>query len=286
VGGFLKFVAALATILLLTIDARAATVSFPNLTEKVPGTGDATYLDLVRKVVPDLALNSEDVYEGHEVIDVRHIGGPEMKHGSPEKIGIINVAALPIQSDGKERLFLLLDFGQAYEIAGGYAVLALYGLNGSPALIDAADVSYDVNSWFFDPGFLALGEGRNALLTMSMHSSTSEAYVTTALTLLRGDRFQLIDTVSTMRAEGCGYVRDQTPEFHSGNNDGRTYPDIVATVTETTTLNATGCSGDEQPPKARWRTLTATYRWDEATSKYVPDSGALEKLAEENQDHR
>jgi hypothetical protein len=39
VGGFLKFVAALAAILLLTIDARAATVSFPTLTEKVPGAG-------------------------------------------------------------------------------------------------------------------------------------------------------------------------------------------------------------------------------------------------------
>jgi hypothetical protein len=284
---YLNFVVALACVLTLATAARAQpAVSFPNLGDKVPGAGDATYLDLVRKVVPDIAVNGDGAYEGHKAIDVRHIGGDDMKSEPPEKISFFNAAVLPIQSDGKDRLLLLLDLDQAAEGPGiGNAVLALYSLGSSPALIDAADVSYDDDTYFFDPGFLSLGEGKNALLTMSTHFNAGESYVTSVLTLLRNDRLQLIDTVSTFHLLRCGYMMDEVPEFHAGNGDGRAYADLVATVTQTIEPNDTQCSGEHQPaPKAGTRTVTVTYRWDDAASKYVPDSDALQKLFEEDRD--
>jgi hypothetical protein len=270
--------------LLLTLPfaaaARAEGVAFPDLEETVPGADAVTYLDLVRQIVPDIAA-TDNGYEGHKVVEIRGIHGDDTENAPPDAVGLFNAAVLPIQSDGKDRLLMLLDLGQAEDSAEGYAVLALYSLAGPPKLLDAAQVGYDRNTYFFDPGFLSLGEGRNLVLTMSMHSNSNQAYVTTLLTLLRNDRLQFVDTVFTFDDNGCSYDRQQLPEFHAGDRDGRAYSDIVATVTETTKPTGSDC-GEEQPPAEGARTITVTYRWDDKVSRFVADSNAFEKLAEEN----
>jgi hypothetical protein len=254
--------------------------------DAVAGTHDATYLDLARQLVPDIALDSDGLYGGHKVIDVRHIGGADWKSDPPETITILEAAALPIKSDGQDRLLLLFGLEPPADAGGiGPAVLALYSLGNSPKLIDAADVSYDDDTSFFDPGLLSLGDGKDAVLTMSTHSNAGESYQTTALILLRKDRLELVDTVATLaHFLGCGYMSDEEPAFHAGKGDGRAWPDIVATVTQTIELNGQCNEQGRRPPKAGTRVVTVTYRWDETASKYVADSDAFDKLAEEDGD--
>src|SRR5262249_18888930 len=106
--------------------ARAESVTFPDLGEKVPGK-DVTYLDLARQVVPDIA-SADAIYQGQKVIDVRHIAGEEMTSAPPDTLSLFDAAVLPIQSDGKDRLLILYDLGQAEDSAEGFAVLALFSL--------------------------------------------------------------------------------------------------------------------------------------------------------------
>src|SRR6185369_235530 len=97
----------------------------------------------------------------------------------------------------------------------GPALLALYSLDGAPKLIDIADVGYDDETSFLDPGALSLGDGKDAVLTMSTHSNAGESYQTTVLMLLRNDRLELVDTVATLpHLLRCGYMSDEEAEFH------------------------------------------------------------------------
>lgn len=280
------FALALRTFLVLLVAsclsaARADEVTFPDLGAAVPGIDGVTYLDLVRQVVPDIAA-ADGGYQGHKVIDVRHIGGEAMQSPPPDTISLFNVGALPVRSDGKDRLLLLLDLGQGTDAAEGFAVLALYSLVGLPTLVDAVNVGYDRNTYFFDEGRLSLGEGKDLVLTTSTHFNSNQAYVTTAMILVRNDRLQLVDTVFTFSDKSCSFESEQMPKFRAGDRDGLTYSDIVATVTETTKLTGEVCSG-EQAPKEATRKITVTYRWDEASSRFVAGSDAFEVLAKENE---
>jgi hypothetical protein len=249
--------------------------------DTVPGAQDVTYMDFVRQIVPDMEA-TENGYQGHKTIGLRHIGGDDMASDAPDPIGVSTISALPVQSDGKDRLLLLFDLGQSDDSTQSFTVLALFTTGDSPKLLDAADVGYDRFTGFGEPATLSLGEGKNLVITQSSHFNSSQNYEATPMILVRNDRLQLVDTVWTLDDRSCSFERQEVPEFHAADRDARTYSDIVATVTETTTLSNSDC-GDEQPPKPGKRTFTVTYRWDEAASKFVPGSDDFGKLGEENE---
>jgi hypothetical protein len=262
--------------------ARAQNVTTADLGGPVPGTHGVTYFDLVRQIVPDIAATGHG-YEGHKTIELRHIGGDDMASEPPDPIDVSMVSVLPVQSDGKERLLLIVDLGQAEDSAQSSTVLALFGSGDHPRLLDAADVGYDRFTGFDEPAKVSLGEGKDLVITQSSHFNSNQNYEATALILLRSDRLQLVDVVWTLDDHACSYVREETPDFRAGDRHARTYSDIVATVTETTTLSNEDC-GDEQPPKASTQTFTVTYRWDDKAAKFVPDSDAFDRLAKENEE--
>jgi hypothetical protein len=272
----------LATLVLMLAptSSRAAEVTFPDLEAAVPGHKDISYLDLAQDIVLDLA-KANGVYQGHVVIDVRHIGGPDDASSQPETINLPGVAALPIRSDGRDRLLLLLDFGDAADSANGFAVLALYDLSSAERLLDAANVAYDRSTWFREGASLAVSADTDAVITMSEHFSSSQGYVTSALILPRDDRLELIDTIFTFNEQLCEYKRQQVPSFKTVDAAGSAFASIEAVVTETTTPSDESCEG--QKPAPATRTITVTYKWDDAASRYAPDSDALKKLAVENQ---
>ncbi len=260
--------------------ANAAASASVGLAEPVPGLHGTTYLDLVRQVVPDVAPAGSS-YQGKTVIDVRHIAGDDAAAGPPGTIRVSTVETLPVQSDGKDRLLVMLELGEAEGAAQGYVVLALFNLAGSPTLLDAADIGFDRLTSFQAPGRISLGEGKNVVLTSSQHFNSSQGYVTTAMILIRNDRLQLIDTVFTFNDRFCGFDRDQTPAFRAGDRDGRTYSDLVATVTEIVKPNGETCDAEEGL-EAKTRTIEVIYRWDETLSLFKPNSDAFEVLAKEN----
>ena len=178
-------------------------------------------------------------------------------------------------------MLLLLDFGDAADSANGFAVLALYDLSSGQRLLDAANVAYDRSTYFRDGASLAISGDTDAVVTMSTHFNSSQGYVTTALILPRGDRLELIDTIFTFDESLCEFRREQVPSFKVIGAAGGRFAPIEATVTETTTPSDESCGAKKPEPATR--TITVTYKWDDAASRYAPDSDALEKLAVENQ---
>lgn len=270
---------ALAFLLLVPMTrlSNAQGVSFPELDASVRGLEGITYLELVRQLIPNLALNGS-AYQGHDLIDMRNIAGPSDTE-RPSTISLSNVAALDVASDGKERLLLLVDLGQQAASAEGFAVLALYDLAGVPKLVDAANVAYDQNTYFRDPGRLPLGQGKDAVVTISTHFNSNQAYVTTVLILIRNDRLELIDSIFTFDEKLCSFTRTQEPSLRAIDRDGNTYGGIEVAVNETTALTGQNCEG-EKTPEPGIRTISTTYRWD--GERFVAASDALGKLAEEN----
>ena len=278
--GWLVVAVALATS--SPLRSQAAEVTFPDLDTAVPGYPDIRYFDLARDIIPDLA-KWNGIYQGHVVVDVRHIGGPDDASAPPETINLPGIAVLPIRSDGRDRLLVLLDLGDAADSANGFAVLALYDLSSAQRLLDAANVAYDRSTYFRDEAALAISGDTDAVVTMSTHFNSSQGYVTTALILPRDDRLELIDTIFTFDENVCAFRREQVPSFKVTGAAGGTFAAIEATVTETTKPSDESCD-DEQKPAPATRSITVTYKWDDAASRYAPDSDALEKLAVEDQE--
>lgn len=274
-----RFLLAACLALPLATPAPAGEVSFPQLADAVPGADSATYLDLARQVLPDLALEG-NIYRGRTVIDMRHVGGADMGVPPLEDFSIFGVSVTPLRAEGKDRLVMLFDLGS--DEAEGFAGLALLDPAGKPQLLDAAQVAFDRWTSFHDPATIPLGPDDDLLLTRSTHFNSQQGYVTTVMSLVRDGRLQLIDTVFTFDERGCGFERMQMPDFSAIAGSGRAYNDIAVTVAETTSHTGEDCGGRNLPP-AGVRTIEATYRWDDAQSRFVPDSDALEILARENE---
>lgn len=259
---------------------RAQAVSYPALSDPVPGTQAVAYADLVRMLVPDLAAAGDGAHAGSELVPLRHISAALEGIEPPARIVLHRVAAVPMLSGGRERLALLADLGTASDSAEGVAVLALYDVSGSPALLDAANVAFDRYTSPREPALLRVGEGDDLLVYSSGHHNSSQSYVTTGLVLARDDRLELVDSVFTFDDGTCAYERTQRLDISAG--DERPYASISATVREETAPSGAEC-GAATVPGPPSRSIAVTWRWDTAQSRYLPDSDAFERLASENE---
>lgn len=252
--------------------AFAEPVLRPDLTDRVGGREDVTFADLVRLVVPGTA--------GNETIDVREIGSEVVEDLEPESMAALRLAAVPVRSGGNGRMALLLNFGRGRDVVG-LAILALFDVAGEPRLLDAANVASGDDTYFLDPARLAVGSGDDLLALGSTHANSGQSYTTVPLVLLRNDRLELVDMISAFDERLCAYERTQRLDIRQGAREP--FSDVVATVTEVTTLSGHGCS--EAPvPEPGTRTITVTYSWDIGEQRYIPDSDAFEVLATENEE--
>ena len=214
---------------------------------------------------------------------MRDISGADDGGSPPSTTSLPNAAVLGIKAGGKDRLTMLFDLGDAADSANGFAVLALYDLSSAQRLLDAANVAYDRSTYFRDPAALGISDDNDAVVTMSTHFNSSQGYVTTALILPHDDRLELIDTIFTFDENLCAFRRQQVPSFKVTGMAGATFAAIEATVTETTTPSGKAATTSKSR-RRRSVTITVTYKWDDAASRYAPDSDALKKLAIEDQE--
>lgn len=259
--------------------ALAEPASFPDLTDSVGGREDVTFADLIRLVAPGITANGEAT-SGDGAINARHVGGEEWSF-EPKAIELLTFAAVPARSGGLERVVLLLDFGEARNSAAGFVVLALFDVAGEPRLLDAANVAFDRWTSFAEPVRLPVGEGGDLLVTQSTHFNSSQGYATAALILLRDDRFELVDRISTLDDRACAFERTQRLGIRQGR--GAPFADIQVIVTELTAGSGVQC-GDAIVPQPGIRTIAVTYRWDVAKQRYIADSDAFVVLARENEE--
>jgi hypothetical protein len=274
----------LPVLLLLAALAQAALageVEFPSPDTAVTARSSTTYLDLARHFVPDIKP-ADGAYVGKTLIALRHLSGSAYAMQPDDTYGFFDVGTLRMKVDGNERLLTLFDFAQAGKALEGVAVLALYDIAGEPRLLDAVDIGFDQSTYFFEQGLLPIAEGSDAILTMSTHFNSSQSYVTMVMAMVARDRLELIDTISLFDDKACGVERHQTIAFSANPDAGKPYAPIKVTVTDATTTTVEDC-GDGAQPSASQRQVQATYKWQTASGRYLPDSDGLVRLAKQNQ---
>jgi len=250
----------------------------PDPTDALPASEGRTYLDLLQRLVPGIAVKGQAFSGGRPLTGVRRLEGPDERDVRLAPTGLLHLRAVPVRSGGTVRTALLVDFGDAGDSVG-LTVLALFDIAGEPRLLDAADVASGRWTSFMDPVRLSVGAGDDLLVTQSTHHNSSQGYANVSLILVRNDRFELVETISLFSDKDCAFERSQSLTVEQGT--GEPLADVVATVTERTVLTTEDCGG-RAGPELGSRTITVTYRWDSAAQRYVPDSDAMAMLAREN----
>lgn len=277
-----RLVATLFILLFNVAALQAADVenSMPN--DLVIRGAPARYVDLARHFVPDL-MGDENGYAGNEIIDVRHLGGPDFANGDAKAFAFYDVAHIMTKVDGKDRLLVLFDFSQASSAAQGVAVLALYDVSGNrPELLDAADVGFDASTSFFDQALLPVSESTNVVLTLSSHFNSNQSYATQSMIMVRDDTLSLIDGITLLGERNCGSDRQQTIAYAANPAEGKPYAPIQIVVTDTTSAIEEECA-DLKQTKLGSRMIKARYVWNSNQNRYLPDSDALALLEKENE---
>lgn len=269
---------ALVLVLISAGNALAGSVSFPELSDLVPGRTNTTYADLVRLVAPSASGNETPV-DDQAPQQVRHIeGGYNITLGSIDFRGF---AAVSVRSGGKDRIALLLDIGEP-EYAVGSAVLALFEVSDKPTLLDAVDVAFDRHTSFANPVRLPVGVSDDLLVVLSTHHNTGQSYAIAAPILVLNDRFELVDTIFMLGERNCSYERTQSLNVRQGH--GEPFADIVVSIVDQAVEASHLECGETTFPVPEARTITVTYYWDRTARKYVPDSDAFVRLARENEE--
>ena len=277
-----RLVATLFILLLNVAALHAADVenSMPN--DLVIRGAPARFVDLARHFVPDL-MGGQDGYAGSQIIDIRHLGGPDFANGDAKTFAFYDVAHIMTKVDGKDRLLVLFDFSQASSAAQGVAVLALYNVAGTrPELLDAADVGFDASTSFFDQALLPVSDGTNVVLTLSSHFNSNQSYATQSMIMVRNDKLELIDSISLLGERNCGSDRQQTIAYAANPAVGKPYAPIQVAVTDTTSAIEEECADLKQTQLGTIVTK-ANYVWNRDRNRYLPDSDALARLEKENE---
>jgi hypothetical protein len=258
--------------------------SLPDVGDAVPGHPGVTYLDLLRQVVPDLKVgpDNKDI-EGHLPRPLRHLAGKTYDGDPPDPVvaeGFLEMRRLTLA--GQPRLVLLEDLGPDPDRAYDTALLALYDDTGAPRLLDAVDVGTDRDTAFGDTAVLDLGGGESALVTLSEHLNSNQAYDSWLLILPRADRFRMIDDIMLISDRDCGWDRRETPSFSTLPDPQSPYAQIFVTVSEKRTRLDEDC-GDQSVPKPYSRIWRTVYRWDAKTGRYVDRAHGLDALQKANE---
>ena len=252
---------------------------------RVPGSANLTYVDLLKQVIPDLALADGEA-TGAQVRPLRHIA--EGFGGDPPgNIAIRTVDPLTLEAEGRKHLLVLANLGASEDRVEETVILALFEQGPSPALLDVVDVGMDRFTSLGKPPLLFIGPKDEAVVTTSSHHNSSQSYRSTALIAVREGKFKLIDRFSTFGDRLCKgsdeLVNSQSLSFATQASKGGRCHVIRATAIEGATVKAGACGGKEGRQRTSSRRWSTSYHWSEAEQAFIQSSDALKDLEARNE---
>lgn len=250
---------------------------------RVPGSADLTYADLLKQVIPDLALANGEA-SGTQVRPLRHIA--EGFGGKPPgAIAIRTADSLTLEAEGRNHLLVLAHLGSSEDEET--VILALFDQGPSPKLLDVVDVGMDRFTSLGKPPLLRIGPKDQAVVTTSSHHNSNQSYRFTALIAVQEGKFKLIDRFSTFGDRACKgsdeVVNSQSLSFATQASKGGRYHAIQATVLEGATVKAGACGGKEGRQRKSSRRWSTSYHWSEAEQAFIRSSDALKDLEARNE---
>lgn len=249
-----------------------------DLGSKVTGS-DTTYLELIRKIIPDLQIDA-DVATGHKTIRFKHLS----ENTPPEALeGDIKLESLMpqwIKSDGRRVLLLEInlsaeDANQGTPYEGEVDLLAAFMVQPSVRLLDVLDLKTDRFSGFWEnPSMFQLTPQSDAFLVNSSHSNAGESYNDLTVLFLNRDRFETITDIFLLDTQGCGATFTQTPSFRALPGNSK-YPNVLVTVRVKKDADSADC---DRRTRGYVKTYQALYQWNAAKGEYRTASRQLEAL--------
>jgi hypothetical protein len=253
--------------------------------DAVPGHPGLTYADLVRRAVPDLAMNAaDDQFEGHFKTPPRHLAGEafQAEPSEPAVLGFIEDRRIRV--GGKRRIALLADLGNKEGRVEGLAVLMLFDDEGSsPTLLDAADVGIDKDTAFADQAVLPLGPGDAALITWSEHDDADLTMGGYMVVSPVGDRLAEVARIELTSAKLCSWQVLERATFAAAPDPAAPNRQVEATVTAAVTHTGEAGCNDERHPSAATHVFRASWRWNPAKRRFEPAVSTLSGLDALNQ---
>jgi hypothetical protein len=241
-----------------------------------------TYLDLFRKLLPDLKNpTGESEVIAHRSIPLRRLDADSDTSALESDISISAFESRQIKSDGKSIILLRADLAAAdanestpYE--GEASLLAAFSAEPKLELIDALDIKTDrfTGFWGENP-IMHLNPQNDALIVYSTHWNAGESYNDISLLFIQRGRFKLIANQFIFNTQGCGVTFTETPSFQAVPAVGRKYPNILLKVKLKKDPDDRNC---ERRTAGFVRYYQAIYSWNEAKAKYETASSQLDRL--------
>jgi hypothetical protein len=247
-----------------------------DLTSHVQSDSQTTYLDLLRKLFPDIHADST----AHTTIPIRSISEPRKRE---PLTGDITFDFKPywFRSEGRRLLLLWVDLksdeanvGTPYE--GEAVVLAVYSLEPSARMLDAMEVKTDRFTGFLkDRAALPLDRRNDAFVIYSTHWNAGESYMSIETLFVDAGRLKTIASLFIYETQGCGANFTEAPSFRAAADPGRKYPKVFVKVKLKKGADEDGC---EPPSRGYTKYFQGLYRWDASKGRYESNSRQLERL--------
>jgi len=252
-----------------------------DLSSTITGT-KTTYLELIRKIIPDLKIdpNDADVAIAHKTIPFKHLSENTPAAALESDIKLDSFQPVWIKSDGRQVLLLELslsapDANQGTNYEGEADIVAAFTMQPSIKLLDVMDVKTDRFSGFYEkPSIFPLTAQSDAFLVMSSHSNAGESYNDLNVLFLNHDRIETITGIFLFDTQGCGATFTQTPSFRALPGNSK-YPNVMVTIKVKKDADSQDC---DHPTRGYVRTYQALYIWNVSKREYRTTSRQLEAL--------
>ena len=242
-----------------------------------------TYLELVRKVLPDLQVdpNQVDVAVAHASVPFRHLSedtGPATLEGD---LRLDSFQARWIKSEGRRVLLLELDMSaenanEGTNYQGEAVFVAAFTIQPAIKLLDVMDIKTDRFTGFWEKlPVLQLTSRSDVFLVNSSHSNAGESYNDLTVLFLNDDRIETITNIFILDTQGCGATFTETPLFRILPGTNQKYPNLMVDVRVKKDADSGDCN---HPTRGYLKSYQAVYRWNAAKREYRTTSRQLQAL--------